>query len=102
MLEKIPAIDMSDVLADPIVTFQRKFYTPLVMLVRGSLFTGIPMLFTNYSPLYLFCINIMFYVLLLHYTWLINSIAHMYGYKPHDKTIQPADNPVLIYIAMGE
>lgn len=102
VIEKVPTIDMTDVLKDPIVRFQRKFYTPLVVLIRGSLFTGIPYLLTGYNLGYLFCINIMFYVLLLHYTWLINSIAHMHGYRPHDKQIQPADNPILIYLALGE
>ena len=101
VLEKLPTIDMSDLLADPIVRFQRTFYVPLVVLVRGLMFTGIPMLIVKDSIVYLLSLNILFYVLLLHYTWLVNSIAHKYGYKPHDKNIEPSDNPILIYLAVG-
>ena len=32
------------------------------------------------------------YVAVLHFTWLVNSAAHMFGMKPYDKNIGPAEN----------
>ena len=28
----------------------------------------------------------------LHFTWLVNSAAHLFGMKPYDKTIGPSEN----------
>ncbi|XP_054152878.1 stearoyl-CoA desaturase 5-like [Oppia nitens] len=113
-LAKVPTIDMSDLDQDPIVYWQRKLYSLWVVLVRGMMFTGIPYwLFGSDGSdgsdggqvvvdlVYLSSMNILFYVILLHYTWLVNSVAHMFGYRPYDTTIQPTDNSVLIYLAFG-
>ena len=32
------------------------------------------------------------YVAVLHFTWLVNSAAHLFGMKPYDKTIGPSEN----------
>ena len=32
------------------------------------------------------------YVAVLHFTWLVNSAAHMFGMKPYDENIGPAEN----------
>ncbi|CAG2108965.1 unnamed protein product [Medioppia subpectinata] len=101
-LAKVPTIDTKDLHDDPIVKYQRMFYTFWVVLVRGTMFTVIPrLLFPHESWTYLVAMNVLFYVILLHYTWLVNSVAHMFGYRPYDKSIQPTDNTVLVYLAMG-
>jgi len=47
-------------------------------------------------------IAVMRYVLTLHFTWLVNSAAHLYGNKPYDVNIGPTENMVVSLCAMGE
>ena len=42
------------------------------------------------------------YCLSLHFTWLVNSAAHIYGDHPYDDTINPAENKYVSYLAVGE
>lgn len=42
------------------------------------------------------------YVLMLHGTWLVNSAAHMWGNRPYDKTINPAENLLVSFGAVGK
>lgn len=42
------------------------------------------------------------YTTTLNFVWFINSIAHKYGSKPYDKTINPADNVVTTIFTLGE
>ena len=42
------------------------------------------------------------YVIVLNITWTVNSIAHMWGNRPYDKHIKPAENMVITVGAMGE
>jgi stearoyl-CoA desaturase (delta-9 desaturase) len=37
-----------------------------------------------------------------HSTWLVNSAAHMFGSKPYDKRINPAENILVSCQAVGE
>uniref|UniRef100_A0A0M3IMK2 Acyl-CoA desaturase n=1 Tax=Ascaris lumbricoides TaxID=6252 RepID=A0A0M3IMK2_ASCLU len=59
-------IDMSDLYADSILMFQRR------------------------------------YCFILHETWLINSAAHKYGFKPYDINISPTESFWLAVLAAGE
>ena len=42
------------------------------------------------------------YVWLLHCTWCVNSVAHLWGERPYDETINPAENMVVSVLAIGE
>lgn len=42
------------------------------------------------------------YVYVLNATWLINSVAHMFGNKPYDKNINPVENISVAVTALGE
>mmetsp|Transcript_12564 Transcript_12564/g.24160 ORF Transcript_12564/g.24160 Transcript_12564/m.24160 type:complete len:889 (-) Transcript_12564:363-3029(-) len=42
------------------------------------------------------------YVAVLHFTWLVNSAAHLWGDHPYDETIHPAENPWVSIAAIGE
>ena len=67
-------VDMSDLLADPIVRFQRRFYLPLVLLIWGFLPTVIPVYFWGESlwRSFLVCLALR-YAYSLNSTWLVNS-----------------------------
>lgn len=94
---------MSDVWADPVVRFQRRFYIPLVILCWGILPTYITHLLTGVGIFESFFGSVIFrYVFSLHHAWLVNSAAHLYGYQMYDKTLEPRENRLVVYASMGE
>ncbi|KAF7286887.1 hypothetical protein GWI33_003457 [Rhynchophorus ferrugineus] len=102
VIEKGKTIDMSDVLADPVVQFQRKFYVPLILLTTFVLPTWIPVYFWGESLKVSFISTITRYVLSLNGTWCINSVTHMFGTKPYDKSISSVQNVTMGLIGLGE
>lgn len=46
--------------------------------------------------------NIYRYLLILHFVWCVNSLAHMKGSKPYDKNISPTDSRFVAFVALGE
>lgn len=42
------------------------------------------------------------YCAVLHFTWLVNSAAHLYGGHPYDEHSNPAENPLVSIVAVGE
>lgn len=47
-------------------------------------------------------LNMLRYCLNLNFTFLVNSAAHLYGYKPYDKNILPAENKTVSIFTLGE
>ena len=58
--------------------------------------------FWGESLLAAYFIAVVRYVGVLHFTWLVNSAAHMFGGKPYDVNIGPAENMGVSVLAMGE
>lgn len=42
------------------------------------------------------------YVSSLHFTWFVNSWAHLYGDRPYDEHINPSEQPFVALVSMGE
>lgn len=42
------------------------------------------------------------YVITLNATWTVNSVAHLWGSKPYDKTINPTKNFTAVFVMSGE
>ncbi|KAG7393637.1 hypothetical protein PHYBOEH_006029 [Phytophthora boehmeriae] len=94
-------IDFSDLLADPVVTFQIKHYLKTVLLMcyvvptvmgyyLGDVWAG-------------FWVGGVFrHVWVLHMTWMVNSVAHFFGYKPYDRKMRPVENLIVSIGALGE
>lgn len=103
VIEKGQTIDCSDLLKDPIVYFQQKFYIPLVLLCCVILPTVGPVYFwgETYWNGYFVC-SMLRYAVTLNITWLVNSAAHMWGFKPYDRTIGPVENVSVAVLAVGE
>ena len=96
-------IDMSDLKADPVVRFQHKFFIPLGILVGFTLPAVIPWYFWNEAFFTSFCVCSMTrYMFTLNVTWLVNSAAHLWGMRPYDESINPAENMFVTINAMGE
>ncbi|XP_013783077.1 stearoyl-CoA desaturase 5-like [Limulus polyphemus] len=103
VIEKGKIVDCSDILADPIVRFQRKYYTPIVFLSCFVIPTVVPVWSWGESYWNAFYVaGILRYCWTLNVTWLVNSAAHMWGNRPYDRSINPRENKYVIVSAMGE
>lgn len=96
-------LDTTDLLNDPVVRFQRKYYIPSVLLFCFIIPTIVPNLCWDESlwNAY-FLAGILRYCCGLNATWLVNSAAHMWGNRPYDKRINPAENIGVSIGSMGE
>ncbi|XP_014472082.1 PREDICTED: acyl-CoA Delta(11) desaturase [Dinoponera quadriceps] len=101
--EKGKGIDLSDLESDPILAFQKKYYTFLMPLLCFIMPTVIPVFFWDetWSNAY-FVPTILRYTFTLNMTWLVNSAAHMFGNKPYDKYINPSENKGVALMTFGE
>jgi len=96
-------IDLSDLYQDRILRFQRKFYRPLAIFFCFIMPTIVPMYFWGESAwTAYFTAGVFRYTWLLHCTWCINSIAHMFGNRPYDKHINPRQNISTAFLSLGE
>ncbi|XP_063243802.1 acyl-CoA Delta-9 desaturase-like [Bacillus rossius redtenbacheri] len=101
--EKGKGIDMSDLERDPILAFQKKYYLVLMPLCCFVLPTLLPMYGWGESFRNTWFVVVMFrYSWTLNMTWLVNSAAHMWGSKPYDVNINPAENLSVALGALGE
>lgn len=95
-------IDMSDLEADPLVMFQHRHYIPCMLITCFIIPTVLPYMMWNESLTTAYFVAVFRYLWVLHSTWLVNSAAHLFGEKPYDKSIGPAENGVVSVLAMGE
>lgn len=96
-------LDFSDLVEDPIVMFQKKLdpwftlYMCYVMPAQvASYFWGEK--FWNAF----FVAGALRYAIVLHFTWCVNSAAHLYGDHPYDPLSYPGENPFVSFVAVGE
>jgi len=97
------SIPMDDLLADPVVVFQKKL-DPWWNLFWALGFPAIvPVYFwgENLANAFFVC-GAWRYVFLLHATWTVNSIAHAWGERPYDPSINPRQNFWVACWALGE
>ncbi|XP_030369653.1 stearoyl-CoA desaturase 5 [Scaptodrosophila lebanonensis] len=103
VIAKRKVIDMSDLEADPVVMFQRKYYIPLFALCSIVLPVMVPWYFWQESLWMSFWINFnMRFCWTLNVAFFVNSVAHMWGRKPYDKNIMPVEAPLVSLVALGE
>lgn len=96
-------LDFTDLLEDPVVMFQKKldpWFTLYMCFVFpaqiASRFWGED--FWNGF----FVAGALRYATVLHFTWMVNSAAHLYGDHPYDVLSYPAENPFVSLVAVGE
>uniref|UniRef100_A0A4W5K7P3 Stearoyl-CoA desaturase 5 n=1 Tax=Hucho hucho TaxID=62062 RepID=A0A4W5K7P3_9TELE len=103
VIEKGKKLDVTDLLADPVVQFQRKYYKTSVLIMCFLVPTMVPWYFwgeTLWNSYFL--ASILRYTVSLNVTWLVNSAAHMYGNRPYDQNISPRENRWVTFGAIGE
>jgi stearoyl-CoA desaturase (Delta-9 desaturase) len=93
--------NIKDLQQDPILQWQHKHYLALVLIMNivvpavigyigGSILAG------------LLLSGLLRLVLSQHVTWLINSIAHMWGHQTYSDKSSARDNPILALFTYGE
>ncbi|XP_035702582.1 acyl-CoA desaturase-like [Folsomia candida] len=101
VIAKGKRLDLSDLENDPIVMFQYRHYKILAAILA---FIGpmlVPWYFWGESFHNGFVMVIVRYVVSLHMTFLVNSWAHLYGVRPYDKNISPAETMVVALLSGG-
>ncbi|VVC86810.1 unnamed protein product [Leptidea sinapis] len=94
--------DMSDIRANPVLRFQKKYAVPFIGTVCFLLPTVIPVYFWGETLKVAWHLAILRYIMNLHGTFLVNSAAHIWGMKPYEKNIKPAQNLAVSFITFGE
>ncbi|KAL5284328.1 hypothetical protein ACFFRR_006548 [Megaselia abdita] len=103
VVDRRKAVDMSDLENDAVVMFQKKFYIPLFALLAIALPVLVPCYFWGEDLWFSFWVNFnLRFCTTLNIAFFVNSVAHMYGNKPYDKTISPVENWAVSIAAMGE
>ncbi|XP_038613616.1 acyl-CoA desaturase [Tachyglossus aculeatus] len=103
VIEKGRLLDLSDLKADKLVMFQRRYYKPAVLFMCFIMPTLVPWYFWGESLKHSFFVaSLLRYACVLNATWLVNSAAHLYGSRPYDKNINPRENILVSLGAIGE
>ncbi|KAL1465368.1 hypothetical protein WDU94_004947 [Cyamophila willieti] len=103
VIEKGRMVDMSDVMADPLVRFHEKHFIWFKLVMCFIVPTVIPCYFWGESILIsVLMLNFLRYIVALNFTWAVNSAAHIWGNKPFDERIMPAENRLVSILALGE
>lgn len=103
VIEKGSKLDVSDLKADPVVMFQRRYYKSSVVVICFIIPTLVPWYFWGESLWVAYFIpGLLRYAMVLNATWLVNSAAHMWGMRPFDRNINPRENMFVAFSAVGE
>ena len=95
-------IPHDDLMADPVVAFNRKYYIWLYLIFRIVASIYAPMFVTG-CTLWEGTIGCFAsYVGQLHTVWFVNSAAHIFGDRPYNSKIQPRENFWVALTGMGE
>lgn len=96
-------MDFSDLLEDWCVVFQKKLdpwfalYVCYVVPAQVASYWWGEHFWNGF-----FVAGALRYCVVLHFTWLVNSAAHLYGDHPYDVLSYPGENPIVSYCSIGE
>lgn len=80
-----------------------RYYIPLVFMIGIAIPTLIPVYLWNENMMRAFFVCVVLrYCVSLHIAFCINSVAHLFGSRPYDKSINSRDNFSLAMTALGE
>ncbi|GFN98345.1 acyl-CoA desaturase [Plakobranchus ocellatus] len=101
--QKGKSVDVSDLTNDPAITFQHRHYLKLVLVLCFIIPTYVPVYMWGESAYIAFYVAALLrYATVLNATWLVNSAAHIWGHRPYDHRINPAENMAVAFCATGE
>lgn len=93
--------NVKDLMTDPIVRFQHRFYLPLALLLNFGLPIAIGAVHGDiWGSLIL--VGFLRLIVCHHTTFFINSLAHIWGRQPYSKKNTARDNPLIAVLTFGE
>ncbi|XP_003745207.1 acyl-CoA desaturase-like [Galendromus occidentalis] len=95
-------IDCSDLIGDPVVRFNMRYYGWLVLLFSFGLPTLLPHFLFGDAVLPLFMLCFLRLTLSFNFTWSVNSFAHHVGDRPFDRNMKPSEVLWVSVVAAGE
>ncbi len=104
ILEKPKNIDpkvVPDLLNNPLVVFQDRYYKILATLTNVIVFLFVGWLFSDYWGAFFIATWLRIFAL-HHFTWFINSLAHTWGDKPFCQEQTAVNNYILALLTFGE
>ncbi|KAM0736033.1 Acyl-CoA Delta-9 desaturase [Formica fusca] len=103
LIQKRKQMDISELLADKMLMFQYKYFLPLHFIIAVVLPVSVPTYFWNETLWASFFVAYCFqYVTSLHFTWTINSFAHLWGTKPYDKRLQARNSNISWFLTLAD
>jgi stearoyl-CoA desaturase (delta-9 desaturase) len=90
-----------DLERDPLVMFQHRFYLPLTLAMNIGLPLAFGWLVGDVWGVFILG-GLLRLVINHHFTWFINSLAHMWGTQPYTDENTARDNPALAFLTYGE
>tara|TARA_B110000503_G_C7171773_1_gene424658 strand:- start:2243 stop:3424 length:1182 start_codon:yes stop_codon:yes gene_type:complete len=93
--------NVPDLLRDPVVVWQHKYYVPLTLFMN----LGLPLLLGIWHGDIigtLLLVGLLRLVVNHHVTFFINSLAHFWGSRPYTESNSARDNGFLAFLTYGE
>jgi stearoyl-CoA desaturase (Delta-9 desaturase) len=90
-----------DLERDPIVMFQHRYYLPLALFMNIPVPLALGWMVGDVWGVFLLA-GLLRLVVNHHFTWFINSLAHMWGTQPYTDENTARDNPALAFLTYGE
>ncbi|CAG2113062.1 unnamed protein product, partial [Medioppia subpectinata] len=85
-------INMTDLDRDQLVQFHRRHYPKLVAIIWAAIPTLIPYYLWGETLWDSYFVGVMLrYLITTNFAMCINSMAHTWGYKPYDNTVNPTE-----------
>lgn len=95
-------LDFSDLSEDPLVMFQKKLDPWFTLYMCFVMPAQVASLWGEEFWNAFFVAGAVRYCVVLHFTWLVNSAAHLYGDHPYDVLSYPSENPFVSFCSVGE
>ena len=93
--------NVSDLKRDPILAFQHKHWFAIAWGVNLLMLTACSLVLGNWVGIFIIA-GPFRVVVVQHFTFLVNSIAHMWGSQPYSQATSARDNWALSFLTMGE
>jgi stearoyl-CoA desaturase (delta-9 desaturase) len=93
--------NVKDLMKDPVIVWQKKYYLTLLLVMNIGLPAFLGFIHGDIIAGLLLG-GLLRLVLSQHVTYLINSIAHMWGQQPYSENSSAKDNTILAFITYGE
>ena len=90
-----------DLERDPVVAFQHRYYLPLTLATNFGFPIALGWAVGDVWGVFLLG-GLLRLVINHHFTWFINSLAHMWGTQPYTDENTARDNPLMAFLTYGE